>query len=198
LTKNELRAVLKAFRESVRTALPSFCLRMEGRDHAWSKASETELQNELNKYFVRASEPTQTVRLFFKLGPDLVYGGCNNQFAADGGFSKPKDMIGLTDFDPRISWIAQAAKYRKNDREVMERGQPLLGIIERQSSTSGIIWLDTSKVPIADGSRVIGIFGTYEIIDSATAWRRSMDRQKSESSTDQRTPDRPPGCRLDR
>jgi len=182
LTRNELLAALKAFRVSVRVALPELYHRMEDRDRVWAKASETELQGELDKYFVRASEPTLRVRLFFKLGQDLVYGGCNRQFASDGGFSNPADMIGLNDFDPRISWTAQAGKYRKNDREVMEQGQPLLGIIERQSSTSGLIWLDTSKVPIVEGSRVIGIFGTYEIIDSATAWRRSMDRQKAESS----------------
>jgi hypothetical protein len=92
-------------------------------------------------------------------------------------------MIGLTDFDARISWIAQAAKYRRDDRDVIESGKPKLGIIERQSAPGGTIWLDTSKVPVLVGSRTIGVFGTYEIIDAKSAARRNLDRHGNPSDS---------------
>ena len=178
MTKDELLAVLKAYREAVDVARPGLHPDMGERSRRWSKATQTELERELELYLLQASVPSCTVRLFFKTGRELVYGGCNRQFAQDAGLPSARDIIGLNDFDSRISWVAQAAKYRRDDREVMERGQPRLGIIERQSSASGMIWLDTSKVPILDGGRSIGIFGTYEVIDAKTASRRSLDRQR--------------------
>ena len=60
----------------------------------------------------------------------------------------------------------------------MDSGQPKLGIIERQSSASGVIWLDTSKVPIQVDDHTIGVFGTYEVIDGKTAAHRKSQRRQ--------------------
>lgn len=176
MTKHRLLAVLYAYREAIMVAAPGLHPEMADRSRRWSKASGNELDQELAHYLEEASVPSCAVRVFFKTGQELVYGGCNRQFAADAGLTSPAKIIGLDDFDPRIAWVAQAAKYRRDDREVMDRRTPKVGIIERQSSASGVIWLDTSKVPISDGSESIGIFGTYEIIDAKTAARRASER----------------------
>ena len=176
MTKIELRAVLKAYRQTIEVASPWLHPDMENRSAGWATATETELELEIERFLLRASVPSCSVRLFFKMGEGLVYAGCNEQFAADAGLSCARDLIGLDDFDPRVSWVAQAAKYRRDDRAVVESGRPKLGIIERQSSASGVIWLETSKVPICETGTPVGVFGAYRVIDAKTASRRSLGR----------------------
>jgi hypothetical protein len=178
MTKDELLAVLRAYKEAITIAAPTLHPDMEQRSWAWSRANERELATELERCLRIASAPTCQVRVFFKLGEGLHYGGCNSQFAADAGLVDAADNVGKDDFDPSISWFAQAAKYRRDDRAVIEKATPMLGIIERQSSASGLIWLDTSKVPIVVNRSVIGVFGTYEIIDGKTASQRASARQR--------------------
>lgn len=173
MTKHELLAILDAYRRVIAVAAPGLHLDTRAASHT---SDAVELEAELARRLAEASSPSCRVRLFFKLGHDLRYGGCNAQFAADAGLARPEDIVGLDDFDPRIAWVAQAAKYRRDDRAVLESGEAKLGIIERQSSASGVIWLDTSKVPILDGRLSLGVFGAYEIIDGKTAAQRSSER----------------------
>ncbi len=176
MNKNELLAVLRAYQEAIHVACPELHPDMARRSAGWLRATDAELERELAHYLEEASAPSCAVRVFFKMGRDFRYGGCNQQFAADAGLPSASEIVGLDDFSPRISWVAQAAKYRKDDRTVIEQRQPKLGIIERQASASGVIWLDTSKMPILEGAAAIGVFGTYEIIDAKTAARRAAER----------------------
>ena len=51
-------------------------------------------------------------------------------------------MVGLDDFDRRLPWVLQAAKYRADDKQVVETGVARLDIVERQKYASGeITWL---------------------------------------------------------
>ncbi len=183
LTKNLVLAVLFAYREVAGAVAPGLHPEMAERSKRWSKAADGVLERELERYLEEASAPGCALRVFFKTGPDLLYGGCNRQFASDAGLARASDIVGLDDFNPRIAWLAQAAKYRRDDREVMDRRVPKLGIIERQSSSGGMIWLDTSKVPITDGRESLGIFGTYEVIDAKTASLRSARGRGSAASS---------------
>jgi hypothetical protein len=179
LTKNELLAVLFAYREAIKVASPGLHPEMADRSRRWSRATDGGLEKELERYLQEASRPDCGVRVFFKIGPDLLYGGCNRQFASDAGLPSAAEMVGLDDFNPRISWLPQAAKYRRDDREVMNRRAPKLGIIERQSSSAGVIWLETSKVPVTDSGESLGVFGTYEIIDAKTASSRRAGAERA-------------------
>jgi len=63
--------------------------------------------------------------------------------------------------------VLQAAKYRADDQNVVNRGTPMLDIIERQQSSSGTVWLRVGKAPIQTADRkTIGLFGMYEVIDA--------------------------------
>ena len=178
MTKEDLVAILIAYRSSVEVACPGLHPDIDDASNGWPYASEAALARELERRLVEASDPTCSVRLFFKIGIDLVYGGCNRQFATDAGLAGSSEIVGLNDFDARIAWVSQAAKYRKDDREVIQSCRPKLGIIERQNSAAGVIWLDTSKMPVLVGSAAIGIFGTYEVIDAKTAFSRSRSRRR--------------------
>ena len=107
-----------------------------------------------------------------------MFGGCNELFAQDAGLSTA-DLIGSDDFDKRLPWMNQAAKYRADDRAVAQSGEANLDIIERQTSSSGTItWVRAGKAPIRDaGGSVLGILGMYELLESAVGSRLFGDQQ---------------------
>ena len=74
---------------------------------------------------------------------------------------------GIDDFDKRLPWGHQAAKYRLDDESVFESSTPKLDILERQQSAAGITWVRAGKAPIRKpAGDVIGILGMYELLDS--------------------------------
>ena len=94
---------------------------------------------------------------------DLVYLGCNRQWAEMTGIGDPEQMVGLTDAD--LPWTPEQREwYLKCDREVMETDTPMLRIKESQLQADGkLTWRETTKLPLhdADGN-VIGLLGTVE------------------------------------
>ena len=98
------------------------------------------------------------------------YLGCNSPFALNAGFDSPDQLIGKDDFD--MPWKAQAEGYRADDKKVMKKALPILGIEEGQTTAEGKnIWLRTDKVPLIDESgNVFGILGSFlDITESKLA-----------------------------
>ena len=96
---------------------------------------------------------------------NLVYMGCNRNFARVAGVGLPENIIGKTDYD--LAWKKEESDwYRECDRRVMESGKPELHIIETQQQADGKqSWSDTNKIPLHDAQgNVIGILSTYEDI----------------------------------
>ncbi len=105
---------------------------------------------------------TIPVRVFWK-DKKLNYLGCNKLFAKDAGLKSIKDIIGKNDFE--LVWKEQARKYRADDRKVINSGKPILNYEEKQTSSSGDIWLRTSKIPLTNiKGEITGVLGTYEDI----------------------------------
>ena len=102
-------------------------------------------------------------RVFWK-NRDLLYLGCNSQFAQDAGCSHPDELIGKSDFE--LGWPDQAEMYRADDRAVMESGISKLQYEELQTTPDGAtIWLSSTKAPLRDErNRIIGVMGVYEDI----------------------------------
>ena len=99
-------------------------------------------------------------RVFWK-DRDLVYLGCNEEFARDAGFTSPREIIGKDDH--AMGWKAQAALYRADDRQVIDTGCSRLLIEEPQTTPDGkTITLLTSKIPLKDHrGEIIGVLGVY-------------------------------------
>jgi hypothetical protein len=164
-TADELRAILVAYHQVMSASWPDLHRDMGRRSTSWASASAEALERELSGYVQAASQSGSRVRLFWKLLPGFTFGGCNEQFAHDAGLAA-KDLIGSNDFDPRLPWVLQGAKYRADDEAVVAAGQARLNIIERQRGTSGqITWVRVGKAPIRTATGVIGILGMYEVLD---------------------------------
>ena len=96
---------------------------------------------------------------------NLVYLGCNQNFANDAGIAMPQDIIGKTDYD--LAWKQEEADFfRECDRQVILADQAEIGIVESQLQADGKqAWLETNKAPLHNSKgQVIGILGTYQDI----------------------------------
>lgn len=161
-----LRGVLAAYKTVMEASWPELHPRMADAARLWSSATQASLEAELADYLRASAGTGNSIRVFWKLGNQFKFGGCNELFARDAGFSGAKDLVGLDDFDKRLPWRHQAAKYRLDDEGVFKSGTPRLDILERQQSSTGITWVRAGKAPIRTANEaIIGIFGMYELLD---------------------------------
>lgn len=103
-------------------------------------------------------------RSIFWKDRNLVYLGCNRQFAQDAGLKSPAEIVGKTDHD--LAWKDQADRYRADDRNVIESGEPILDYEEPQTREAGeTSWLSTSRIPLRDrDGGIFAVLGMYEDI----------------------------------
>ena len=165
---DQSRAILKAYKQVMDASWPALHLDMAQRSLRWDHAAGDELDAELAGYLEETARSGSPVRIFWKLGSELIFGGANAAFARDAGVADPAELVGIDDFDTRLPWTRQASKYRDDDEQVFYSRRPRLDIIERQKhSDDTIIWVRVGKVPIVvDSGEVIGVLGMYEVLDS--------------------------------
>lgn len=95
-----------------------------------------------------------------------VYLGCNEVVAGAMGFTRSEEIVGLTDFTLPGFTRDQAEFFVAKDREVVEKNEALLGIVEQLTRADGTtIWLETNKAPLRDEKgQVVGVLGTWQDI----------------------------------
>ena len=83
----------------------------------------------------------------------------NRAQAQDFHLNHPDEAIGKTDFDLFSS--EHASQAYADEKRIMETGQPLLGIVEKETFPDGRVgWAITSKLPLYDKRHhIIGTFG---------------------------------------
>jgi hypothetical protein len=157
-----------AYQSVMNASWPTLHPAMAERSAHWGAASPETLEAELRDYVRQASDPACRVRVFWKMGPGFTFAGCNEHFARDAGIPAAQ-LLGKDDFDSKLPWVQQAAKYRLDDEAVFKSGTPKLDIIERQRGATGTItWVRAGKAPIRTPREIIGILGMYEVLDDAT------------------------------
>lgn len=176
MSAERTRAVLVAYQQVTAASWPDLHPEMAARSLGWSSADADALERELQGYVRATSAPDCPVRVFWKLLPGYTFGGCNEHFAHDAGLSSA-ELLGHDDFDRRLPWVFQAAKYRADDEAVVQSPHPKLNIVERQRSATGVItWVRVGKAPIRTAAGVIGVLGMYEVLDAETG-RRAFAEQ---------------------
>ncbi len=98
---------------------------------------------------------------------NAIYLGCNDNVARLLGLDSPDAIVGLTDANLPFS-REQAQLYRSQDRQVIERNQPLYHVIERlsvQLPNRKPMWVDVNKIPLTDATgTVMGVLCSFEDI----------------------------------
>jgi hypothetical protein len=179
----DLRAVLAAYRIVKNGSWPQLHPAMDHRGPQWALAGDAELAAELAGYVKESEAPGCEVRVFWKLGPNFVFAGCNERFAKDAGVPAA-ELLGMDDYDSRLPWGGQASKYRSDDVEVAQAGVPKLDILERQRSASGeVIWVRVGKAPILVAGAARGVLGMYDMLDDKTARKLYFARTQAASKS---------------
>ncbi|RFP59855.1 MAG: PAS domain S-box protein [Limnothrix sp. CACIAM 69d] len=115
---------------------------------------------------------------------DLVFQGCNKNWAEAAGLENPEAVIGLTDFD-LVRDPEAAEAFREQDRRVIESDRPVWHAIapkQKPGATGETIWLDISKIPIHDNQRrVIGLLGVVEDITLRKQAEEALRREQEKS-----------------
>ncbi|HEY9616099.1 MAG TPA: adenylate/guanylate cyclase domain-containing protein [Microcoleaceae cyanobacterium] len=153
------------------------------RDVTDRKRTEAALQEK--EQYLRLILNNIPQQVFWK-DTNLVFLGCNDNWAKAAGFRSAEEIIGKTDFDllpsPEI-----AEQFRIQDRRIIETDTPQLHLTASKvkSAPDGqTIWLDISKIPIHDlQGRVIGILG---VIEDITQRKQAEEALKAEQDKSER------------
>ncbi|MBE9125795.1 PAS domain-containing protein [Coleofasciculus sp. LEGE 07092] len=116
---------------------------------------------------------------------NLVFLGCNKNWAKAAQIESPESVVGKTDYDlltsPEIAEL-----YRAQDRRVIEQNQAEFHVVETKQKPpvdGHTVWLDVSKIPIHDAQgKVIGILGVLEDITQRRQAEEALriEQEKSE------------------
>jgi len=97
---------------------------------------------------------------------NLVFLGCNKNWAQAAQVDSPEAVVGKTDYDLLPSKEI-AEQYRARDRQIIKTNQPehFIAPKERPSADGKKVWLDINKIPIHDPQgNVVGLLGVLEDI----------------------------------
>lgn len=126
-----------------------------------------------------ALDPTRSVNQLFDHLPGLMYFVkdrdsrivmANREFAQRCGLASPEELLGRSDEELFPAYMAR--KFRSDDRVALERGAPLLNLVELFPTREGLPeWFITQKLPMFDqNGQVAGICGFVQ------SYERLLDR----------------------
>ncbi len=116
--------------------------------------------------------------LFWK-NPDMLYRGCNRNFAVEAGARAASEIVGKT--DEQLRWNDEEARlFRECDEEAMRTLSPVVRTVKRGTEN---LFFEIRRIPMCDSrGNLIGILGTHlEVTEKMTAARAvAENRAKSE------------------
>jgi PAS domain S-box-containing protein len=124
-------------------------------------------------------------QVFWK-NTDLVFLGCNKNWAEAAYLRSPEEVIGKTDFE-LLSDPEAAEFFRQQDRKIIDNNIPQLHFVakkQRPAPDGSPIWLDISKIPIHDPKgNVMGIVGVIDDITQRKLAEEALylEQQKAEA-----------------
>ena len=111
---------------------------------------------------------------------NLVFKGCNKNFAITAGFPDEKDVINKSDFD--MPWSQEAKEYQADDKRILTAGIAKLNYEEEQTQQDGSIHtMLVSKVPMYNNDKLSGILGIYTDITERKKMEEDLKAAKIES-----------------
>ncbi len=139
---------------------------------------------EEQKTYLRLIIDSIPQQIFWK-DTNLVFLGCNKNWAMYAQLDTPESVVGKTDYD-LIANPELANSFRIHDQQIMESNIPEMHIIQRKlnpDKSGKSIWLDISKLPIIDAEgKTIGILGVLDDITERKLAEEALyaEQEKSE------------------
>ncbi|WP_271251612.1 adenylate/guanylate cyclase domain-containing protein [Pseudanabaena sp. Chao 1811] len=139
---------------------------------------------EEQKTYLRLIIDSIPQQIFWK-DTNLVFRGCNRNWAMYAQIDNPESVVGKTDYDlvpnPQL-----ANTFRMHDQKIMESNIPEMHVIQKKinpDKQGQSIWLDISKLPIIDAEgKTIGILGVLDDITQRKLAEEALyaEQEKSE------------------
>jgi len=117
-------------------------------------------------------------QLIYWKDKDLVYLGCNSNFAKLNGLENPTSIIGRT--GDNLNWIKDKSNHIEEcERKVITNNEPEYNVLESLITTDvNQVWFEINRIPLHDiKGKVVGILSTYEDITI----RKIADQRLKES-----------------
>jgi len=113
------------------------------------------------------------VSVFFK-DRNAAFVAANPKLARLHGKRSANELVGLTDFD--LYKNDDAVLYKRGEEQVMETGQPMIGVTESQTGPDGqSSVLHISKFPVSDrNGNIVGLMGYAHDVTEPTALVKSL------------------------
>ncbi|NEP11948.1 MAG: PAS domain S-box protein [Symploca sp. SIO2C1] len=114
---------------------------------------------------------------------NLVFLGCNKNWAQAAQVESPEAVVGKTDYDLLPSKEI-AEEYRAKDLQIMETNQSehFIARKEKPSEDGKKAWLDITKIPIHDSEgNVVGLLGVLEDITLRKEAEEALQAEKEKS-----------------
>jgi len=106
----------------------------------------------------------------------------NDLMARDSGMRDPAEAIGKTDFD--IFGEEHARQAYADEQRVMETGEPIIGLEEKETWADGrVTWVSSTKMPLHDAEgRITGLVGiSRDITQRKMLEKQFLQSQKMEA-----------------
>ena len=112
---------------------------------------------------------------------DLIFRGCNQNWAAATQLKHPEEVVGKTNYD-LFSPRSVADTFEAQDRAIVENDRLVHMVIKKQRTAGKPgkrLWIDMKKLPIHDEEgRVIGILGVFEDITERKIAEQALQTEK--------------------
>lgn len=107
--------------------------------------------------------------------------GCNELFLKNiAGLDKYEDLIGKTDYE--LPSKKYATNYLKNDKHVLVTGETVKQVEELPLANGATIISETTKAPIKEGEKIVGILGIcHDITDRIKAEELNIELARKEA-----------------
>ncbi|MDY6936672.1 MAG: adenylate/guanylate cyclase domain-containing protein [Cyanobacteriota bacterium] len=151
------------------------------RDITDRKQVERALQEQ--KTYLRLVLDNIPQQVFWK-DTNLIFRGCNKNWAKSAHLKDAEDAVGKTDYDLLPS-REMADFFRDRDRQVLESDTAQLHVIvskQRPDESGKVIWLDVSRIPMHDAQgKIIGVLGVLEDITQRREAEEALRQEQAKS-----------------
>jgi PAS domain S-box-containing protein len=188
LSRDDLGALTLSFNQMA-ASLAETTVRRENLERMVEQRTQELAERVAEKSALLSAMPAY---VYFK-DRDLNYGIVNQSFADMVGL--PSDEVrGKSDYD--LFPPAAAEVYRRADRQVIERGVPLVDLEETYNTPDGVRhWATTTKVPVrGEDGEIIGMVGTS--LDVTARRKAEEELRRSEARFRELTTLAPIGIQL--
>ncbi len=138
---------------------------------------------EEQKTYLRLIIDSIPQQIFWK-DTNLVFRGCNKNWAMYAQLDTPESVVGKTDYD-LIANPDLANIFRAHDQQIMNSNIPEMHVIQRKlnpDKSGKSIWLDISKLPIIDAEgKTIGILGVLDDITERKLAEEALHSEQEKS-----------------